>query len=363
MKLNSLLIAAIACTMFGLASESNATPLIAVSKRSLVPVLECCAIDIVGTLTTTKRNGGQSQEQAWNSGPSTIRLSQASSRTKQHPTAPKPRQINANEISALAKGTLNFTGFYSEPGKLFTGLKHSTTRHHTSDPILIQDCSNLYQQIRSHSEVTTTGSTDFPLHISFGLISAAGTKVLDLAKEYCEYSKDEYQSSVHRWYILHSLVGPVLSIELTSSEERAGGPPYHSQHWEARDVRTGKPIEISALLEEKSLIDALRKDSIVQEFFKGVVPTSAKLNVILAKLYPNGKVNRSAFAFYQYNQAKDLVALRIAFHKDTCGLCPNRVSQLGLWVKPKQEMRKYFVEAAEKKGFYMNSTFKLRALR
>jgi hypothetical protein len=83
---------------------------------------------------------------------------------------------------------------------------------------------------------------------------------------------------------------------------------------------------------------------------------------MLATLNPLPGYAGSAFAFYQYDRAKDQVALRIAFHRDSCGMCPGLVSQLGMWVRPKSEMRRYFVEAAGTNGFYMSSRFQGRRL-
>jgi hypothetical protein len=248
-----------------------------------------------------------------------------------------------------------------------------------SGPALFQvaSCAQLYGLIRSNSRPRQLGSKEHPVLIDFGLMRSGDQVLFDEASAWCHEGSTEVAASelssgdtalpegqvcageqcstdyTARTYRLLSLVGPILSLEESQSAAQGGGPPYHGQDWRSFDVRSGKAAHPLDLLEPKSLERALRADPVVRERLGRALTSLRGAREILEKLLPERGLQ--GFAFQEYDRKKKQVALRIAFHPDVAGLAPNEISQIGLWVSPQAEARRYFEQAAAGEGFFLGT--------
>lgn len=308
--------------------------------------------------------------------------------------ASPPPSLDARTARALARGDvrlLEFGWHVSPPGQpgarplLAADVSVGTTGN-GSRPRLFQvgTCAELYRQIRSHGQPRRLGSKEYSVRIGFGLIRAGDQVLLDDASAWCHEGTaelEEIPSSLQdmeapsgedalpeglvcagercstdyssRSYKLLSLVGPLLSLEENRSAAQGGGPPYHGQSWRSFDLRSGKQAHPLDLVEEKSLERALRADPVVRERLGPMLESLGGAREILEKLLREDELQ--GFAFHAYDRKQKRVALRIAFHPDMAGMAPNEISQLGLWVTPRAEARRFFEQAAAGEGFFLST--------
>jgi hypothetical protein len=161
-----------------------------------------------------------------------------------------------------------------------------------------------------------------------------------------------------------SLTGPLLAWRIERSEARAGGPPYHRETWHTRDLRTGRPVDLRDVFEPEGLHAALRADRVLQRWLGARRLANASLDALLATIAGEGG-EALPFAIHHIDPADgrtvERVAVRVAVRPaGECGLCPNRVTQLGLWLQPRAAWRDHLTAATAAAGFTMNSRFDQR---
>ena len=152
----------------------------------------------------------------------------------------------------------------------------------------------------------------------------------------------------------YSFVGPLLSYTVTTSEARAGGPASANIAGHVMDVRTGRPAKFGAMIDEDSLIDGLKRDSFMRRAVNPVELDKAKtLNDIWKLWRTQDFAFFGAYYFADWDADNGLAAMRIWYLEDNTGDQPNKLKELGVWVRPKRSWRAAFEDAAAKKSGYL----------
>lgn len=267
--------------------------------------------------------------------------------------------LPAEAAEGLARGRLELAALQvSEQGQLSA---HLQDRQGQGQSWPVSGCADLYGPVRARRQPVAAGTAAFPVQMGWGELRHAGRPVIDLATAFCEDLRTDAPAQGQRRVSLLSLVGPLLSFRTQENEARAGGPPYRRETWTTRDLRTGPALDIREVFEPEGLLAALRQDAVARRLVGASVLARAPLGEVLAALAA-GAPEVSAFAVHHIDPASGRVAVRLAVQAEgPCGLCLNRVTQLGLWLQPRAGWLPYFRPAAEG-GFTMSSRFEPREL-
>lgn len=172
-----------------------------------------------------------------------------------------------------------------------------------------------------------------------------------------------------------SLVDLYYSYERREFGSMGGGPPGSYVSVETINLKTMKPIEITELITEESLTNALKSDNWVRgiNVFGGThlrnKKDSSYYRAYLSKLDScvslacvmkiierrNRGVFRKditkRFAFVAYDKKKNLIATRLVMTKEM-GFSNYKHLQLGLWLKPNRKFRRLLKK--KKSNFYID---------
>jgi hypothetical protein len=269
----------------------------------------------------------------------------------------KAAQSGAKELGFSAD---NKTGD-REKRATHTVASYSTSGGEFSEPIA--SCATFFERTRAETEPETLGAPPFQVDVDFWRLRYDGHVFVDGAHDVCrDFCADE--SARAGDFIASSLeglshIGPIFSYKRSTSEAGGGGPPYHGDDWGTVDLRTMQPAALDALVEPESVLKALRNDSVIRrnEVLAEALSKADSLDAALSAL--NKEIGATgAYSFHYYNESKNVVAMRIAFRETTAGLSPNRMSQIGIWVTPREEWVAAFESArdAPEGGFYMTTS-------
>ncbi|MGI9335709.1 MAG: hypothetical protein ACR2RL_21395 [Gammaproteobacteria bacterium] len=187
-------------------------------------------------------------------------------------------------------------------------------------------------------------------------VTANGTTVFSLS-DFCDAAAREQWHCISDYvsvdWVMRSLVGPIVTLRVFKSEAGGGGPPYHGEEWKTIDLRTGKTAALDAIVTPASLVEALANDP----YLRANLPKQNLLQLdaatTLAESHaawsPLREAGSHAYAFHDGADDQGRIIIRVAFLSQYCGLCPNTLSTLGLWVEPKRDARIWF-EAARRGG-------------
>lgn len=156
---------------------------------------------------------------------------------------------------------------------------------------------------------------------------------------------------VEFYYTPLSLVGPYLSYEQDYFDDGGSGAsarvPNNTRTVRTVDIRSNRPVSLLELVEEKSLVEAMKKDQWVRERVEdaGQLESCQSFKEVLQlgglgdDLGNRFKVD--SFAFFAFDHKTGGAALRL-IRQDYMGYNHNQLLQLGLWVKPQEKMKKLF---------------------
>lgn len=151
-----------------------------------------------------------------------------------------------------------------------------------------------------------------------------------------------------------SLIGNYYSYELSEFGDYACGPPSSSRYIKNMDIYTEKPIKITDIFTEKSIIETLKKDGwIIKNAKKNAVDlNSIKTFDDFLEAFNNSdssQFDASSFAILDYDKEKNLAAVRL-IGSSYMGFNHSEYLQLGMWIKPSNEMEELL---KEKSFFYL----------
>lgn len=187
-------------------------------------------------------------------------------------------------------------------------------------------------------------------HQRFALEGHAVVELLaDACRHYGAAQRWSNDFEHHSVKVLSSF-GAILTYSDFVADSGGCGPPYGSEGWRAVDLRSGKPVTMFDVFRERDVLAALKQDRVVQrELAAGEIASAATVAELLRGV-DETDFNPSAFAIAGWNPERRTAALRVGFHRGYCGMCPNSVSQLGVWVRPKPEHERAIAEAAAGNG-------------
>ncbi|MGM0557832.1 MAG: hypothetical protein ACQEVA_15715 [Myxococcota bacterium] len=227
----------------------------------------------------------------------------------------------------------------------------------------IASCSAFFERVRARTEPDAFGEPPFRVHAGFWQLRYDGHGIVDGAHDVCEdFCEDE--SARAGDFIASSLeglsqVGPIFSYTRNTSQAEAGGAPHKSVSWGTIDLRTMQPPALDALVEPDSVLEALRSDTVIRrnETLSKALADADTFDAAIAAMEEEIGAT-GAYAFHYYNARKNLVAMRIAFRQDTTDNSPDRMSQIGIWVTPRDPWVAAFQAArnAPEGGFYMTTS-------
>ena len=217
-------------------------------------------------------------------------------------------------------------------------------------------CASAMRTLRDHAPVRRIGATPYRISLSLGRIAHGTTTLRSIDGPICaDVSPDDGTDPTLE---VLSLVGPWLSFSEWSSENRAGGPPYHSESWSTIDLRTRSPVTITDVLDEASLLDALRRDAYLAREHPDALAQLATVSTwadAARVLEERTELRLGGFAFVSWDEARGLAGVRVGFHDGECGMCTNEVSALGLEVRPLDEAREHLRAAHAGRGHVLAS--------
>jgi hypothetical protein len=166
-------------------------------------------------------------------------------------------------------------------------------------------------------------------------------------KQLVESEGEADESYMEHSYTPRSVIGPYYSYQYDFYDHgSAGGPPSNNVNVTTINITTNKPASVLELVDEDSLVAALKKDSWVREHVNlAQLNSSRSFNeIIKLRQLSDGFSNEfssTSYAFFRYDQKTCLVALRL-IRQDYMGFDHNQLVELGLWVKPRKGMEKLF---------------------
>ena len=135
-----------------------------------------------------------------------------------------------------------------------------------------------------------------------------------------------------------SLVGIYYSYESAEGGSYACGPPGSSLSIQTINIETLKPVGITDLFTESSIMSALKKDTWVvrqaEEYSKDLNEIN-NFDDFLEKIGNSGegKLDAGSFAILDFNKKTNLVAIRLV-GKKYMGFNHYEYFQLGMWLEP-----------------------------
>lgn len=208
------------------------------------------------------------------------------------------------------------------------------------------------------------------LVLSYGSARYGEKYVYSLEKRYVQLVQDESVDCPIDWRIHYaplSLVGSVFSYEENSDGSSACGPMGLYDMVAVVDLATGKPVKVTELLEEGSLLAALKVDRFLRaqgenqadaEYAAFVTAldgarTLEELSGALAQKFAfRLEETLKRFAFFDYDAGRDLVATRLAI-LDSGMPTMQKYAQVGVLVRPKKDKKALFVNAKKGAGFFL----------
>ncbi len=265
--------------------------------------------------------------------------------------------ISGFGVSAVRPKDESDTGEELPPEDLDPFVSFSTPSGKPAGTFRYPSCQKLYQEGRKHYRERQLGVPPWVLTVDFGLLQQ-GKKVIWDVSRYCLDEEDgigasDYMQEKHE---VLSLVGPWLTTSTRYDEAMGGGPPYHGHGWTTIDLRTSdkssapRKVYATEVLEEQSLLEALQADSYLRETHPELLARAKSAQEILERL---GETE--AFAFYDFDERTGRVAVRIGFQEEICGMCPNALTQLGFWAKPRPEVLPHLRAARKGQGLLMKA--------
>lgn len=174
-----------------------------------------------------------------------------------------------------------------------------------------------------------------------------GRVIYDSVKEQKEEKVFEGEGEVVYLYTPLSLVGHYFSYQRYFYQYSGsdGSKPTSSYCFETVNLRSNTKVSILDLVDEVSLVAALKKDPWVREHAQGNLAQLGSCKtfdeVIQLQVTDDGFSNNfdvKSFAFLNYDPKTGLVAIRL-LRNDYMGFNHKTILQLGLWVKPKPELK------------------------
>ena len=232
----------------------------------------------------------------------------------------------------------------------------------------VSSVEELYTKVRKHFKKQTYESGGYSFILDYQKLSVGDFIIFDGMPEalWCqEDSKKSGDCTIFQEFTLRSLVGPVVSYEVTSMFSGAGGPVYVTEEYSAVDITNKKPANLLELVEEQSLVKAIpssswfgeqwRGDKKEYEEFIGSLESAqnwAEIQDIWTKSYPNSIDEKPEgllrqFVVSGYDQEKDSVS--IVFGIDTLSI---GITEISVLVKPKDNFRNALLETLNGKGFF-----------
>lgn len=200
------------------------------------------------------------------------------------------------------------------------------------------------------------GVLPFVVSAEPGRLRHGGFTVVSDAQSYCGRGIDRNKhDALSQQKRLLSLVGPIVSYSVSELESGGGGPSYGREYWVSVDLRRRKPAQLTALVDARDLLTALKRDSYLAPLFKKTQFTPHSVEAILrwAKKRKWDDPLRS-YAFFGFDAKRRKVALRIAFRAADGGHL-TQVRQIGVWVTPRHEALPFFKAASRGRGFTMST--------
>lgn len=178
-----------------------------------------------------------------------------------------------------------------------------------------------------------------------------GKVLYDAVEDHKKEEVYEGEGEIVYLYSPLSLIGPYYSYQYYFYQfSGSDGSKSNSYcNFKTVNLTSSAKVSILDLVEEASLVAALKKDAWVLECVHNQGGL-AKLNscktfneMLKLEALSDGfgnKFDDNSFAFFKYDKKTGLVALRL-FRNDYIGFDHSTRLQLGLWVKPKTEIKKF----------------------
>lgn len=185
-----------------------------------------------------------------------------------------------------------------------------------------------------------------------------GKVLYDALKKYKELCKYGDVDKIECFYTPLSIIGSYYSYQYDMFDNGSGGCQFTTNQIVVVtiDVRTNQPVSVLNLIDEASLVVALKEDQWVRnnigdlkqldacQTFKDTIEVIGNTDRRF-----DGIISQYSFAFARLNQKNGFVALRLIRVEDL-GWGHYKTLELGLWVKPKRGMEKLFLQ---KSNFYL----------
>ncbi len=234
--------------------------------------------------------------------------------------------------------------------------------------IKVNNCQEYYDVLREIIPVRRIDSSEFFVETAPGLLISNNKAILDMAQGSCRNIMCE-TDQVYESAELLSFVGPVITFYTERADAVGGGYLGHLQKWYTYDLRHNVPANILEIVEEESLVQALKQDTWInsqlqpeqREQLKNLKTFESIRRLAIqcctvGDSYPLAADSFLDFAFFNYDDEKQLAAVRLSFYPVGTDSFAGPVSQLGILVKPQKKYIKYFEQAQKGKGFFISST-------
>ncbi|MFW5967565.1 MAG: hypothetical protein ACOCV2_08615 [Persicimonas sp.] len=212
-----------------------------------------------------------------------------------------------------------------------------------------RSCASLFARIEARSEPRQAGAAPWQIEVTPLSIRYDGSAIFTrscLDRFQCAH---EHKSEEVR---LDSLVGPVLSYRVISMTSPCEAVPYGHPDFYTIDLRDGSAADLTALVQPKSLLSALKEDTWVKEHVSE--ERLDEVESLEALLGDSPMTQFQHYSFYDWDPDRQKVAVRI-WKPHIGGKWSGSFPFIGLWVSPRPEFREYFEAADDERGFYMTS--------
>ena len=229
--------------------------------------------------------------------------------------------------------------------------------------------ASAFDGLRAASPPVTFTTAAGAVTLRPGQASVGGRRIYDAAKDLSERLASEEPSCALDWRVQYSplsLTGDLLTYEKVESGQLACGPPGSSGEVRAVHLRTLEPADLREFVDERSLVEALRRDSWIRrrggseagapysrylreldaaQTIEELTPVlSRRLGLDASKLW-------SRFCVLGYDAATGTVRFRLVATTHG-GFDHSRYVQLGLVVRPLPAFAEALATVSDSTGFF-----------
>lgn len=148
--------------------------------------------------------------------------------------------------------------------------------------------------------------------------------------------------------MLKSFVGPILSYDMATHRAERGAKPTMRHEGVVIDVRTGQPARFGALIDEDSLLNALKRDSMMRRATDPVALDAAKtLDEVWGLWRTQDFAEFGGYYFAEWDPTSGQVMMRLLYLAVAAPDDENALQEIAVWVRPKAQWRAAFEDAAQ----------------